>query len=66
MCTATSPLQLGHGVLMVCMVGTWLRLACVRTDITQRQSQRFCLLKEPTGSAIHTLEGEMPCGTCHK
>ena len=29
-----------------------------------RGSHRRSLLEEPT--AIHTLGGEMPCGTCHK
>lgn len=39
-CAAISPLQLGHGVFVVCVVGTQLSLACIRADIAQRPSQR--------------------------
>lgn len=40
MCAAASPLQLGHGVLVVCVVGTELSVVCVRADIVQTPSQR--------------------------
>lgn len=39
-CAAASPLQLGHGVFVVCAVGTQLSLARVRAHIVQRPSQR--------------------------
>lgn len=39
-CAAASPLQLAHGVFVVCVMGTQLSLGCVRADIVQRPSQR--------------------------